>query len=146
MFDCVSKTPLFPVKKKTNYLIRFYIILYNFINCPVFIDFGLESSNTVNIIRDIYFLCVDAFCLFPISQLGKVFQCLFQTVFFYLVDKKQLLEGCQTKSSVRRVVVLSKICNNCNNSNNCMGICLGGLSIGRLRPVSVLKRWLFELV
>ena len=72
MFDCVSKTPQFPVnKKKTNYLIRLYIILYNFINCPVFIDikknFRLESSNRVNIIRDIYFLCVDAFCLFPIS-------------------------------------------------------------------------------
>ena len=141
MFDCVSKTPLFPVKKKTNYLIRFYIILYNFINCPVFIDikknFRLESSNRVNIIRDIYFLCVDAFCLFPISQLGKVFQWLFQTVFFFSFGRQKVVAG-----QVRRVFVLSKTCNNCNNSNNCMGICMGELSIGRLRPVSVL----FELV
>ena len=42
MFDCVPKRPLLPVKKKeTNYLIRFtlfYIILYNFVNCPVLID------------------------------------------------------------------------------------------------------------
>ena len=39
---------------------------------------------------------------------------------------------------IRQVVVLY--------GNNCMGICLGGLSIGRLRQVAVLQRWLFELV
>ena len=42
---CVPKTPLSSVKKKyTNYRIRFYIILYNFIyfmNYPVFIDIKL---------------------------------------------------------------------------------------------------------
>ena len=35
MFECVLKTPLLPVKKKANSLI-YYIILFNFINCPVF--------------------------------------------------------------------------------------------------------------
>ena len=44
MFDCVPTLPLLPVKKKeTSYLIRFYfyfliLIIYNFINFPVFID------------------------------------------------------------------------------------------------------------
>ena len=41
MFYCVQETPLLPGKKKETNLydfISFYIILYNFINCPVFID------------------------------------------------------------------------------------------------------------
>ena len=39
MFDYVPKTSLVPVKKKEiNYLTRFYVILYIFINFPVFID------------------------------------------------------------------------------------------------------------
>ena len=44
-----------------------------------------------------------------------------------------MVAGC-----VRQVVVLY--------SSNCMGICLGGLSIGRLRRVVVLQRWSFEQV
>ena len=39
---------------------------------------------------------------------------------------------------VRQMVVLY--------SNDFMGICLGGLSIGRLRRVVVLWRWSFEQV
>ena len=39
MFDCDPKMSLLHVmKKETNYVIWFYIILYNFINCPGFID------------------------------------------------------------------------------------------------------------
>ena len=53
MFDCVSKMPLLPVKKKRNklsyrisyvtyynilYFTWCYIILYNLITCSVFID------------------------------------------------------------------------------------------------------------
>ena len=39
MFDCVPKMPLLPLmKKEINYVVRFYKILYNFINCPIFID------------------------------------------------------------------------------------------------------------
>ena len=39
MFGCAQKAPLLPVKKKeTNYLIWFYIILYNFIASPGFLD------------------------------------------------------------------------------------------------------------
>ena len=34
MFDCVSKTPLLPVMKKK----LCYMILHDFINCPVFTD------------------------------------------------------------------------------------------------------------
>ena len=32
MFDCVSNTPLLPVKKKN------YLVLCNLGNCPVFVD------------------------------------------------------------------------------------------------------------
>ena len=35
MFDLIPKMLLFPVKKKDS---KCYIILHNFINCPVFID------------------------------------------------------------------------------------------------------------
>ena len=42
MFDCVSKIPLLPVKKRKQILLYnftlFYKISYNFIACPVFID------------------------------------------------------------------------------------------------------------
>ena len=41
MVDCVAKTSLLPVKKKEtncNDFRLFYMILYNLINCPVFID------------------------------------------------------------------------------------------------------------
>ena len=38
MFDCVPKTPLLPVKKKTNLYDFMYFTQYNFINYPVFID------------------------------------------------------------------------------------------------------------
>ena len=49
MFNGFPKTALLLVRKKeTNYLIRFYIILYNFRNCAIFIDikknFALYSS------------------------------------------------------------------------------------------------------
>ena len=46
---------------------------------------------------------------------------------------KKVVAGC-----IRQVVVL--------HSNNCMGICMGGLSIGCLRQVVILQRWLFEQV
>ena len=39
---------------------------------------------------------------------------------------------------IRQVVVLY--------SNDCMGIGLGGLSVGRFRQVAVLGRWSFEQV
>ena len=40
MFDCVSKTSLWPVNKKNklSYLILHYMILYTLIDCPIFID------------------------------------------------------------------------------------------------------------
>ena len=39
MIDCVPKMPLLLAQKKeANYLLWFYIILCNFINCSVFID------------------------------------------------------------------------------------------------------------
>ena len=39
MFDCVPKMPCCLYRKKEeNYLKSFYIILYNFLNCPVLID------------------------------------------------------------------------------------------------------------
>ena len=54
-------------------------------------------------------------------------------VFFGLGDKKKVVTG-----RVRQVVAL--------HSNNCIEICLGGLSIGHLRLVVILLRWSFEQV
>ena len=57
----------------------------------------------------------------------------FRQVLFSFGRQKKVVAG-----RVRQVVVLY--------SNDCMGICWGGLSIGRLRRVVVLWRWLFEQV
>ena len=62
-----------------------------------------------------------ALCLFPVICWVKVCSDCFKQVFFHFGDKK-VVAGC-----VRQVVVLY--------SNNCMGICLGRLSAGRLRLV-----------
>ena len=35
---CSKNTSLLSLKKKATYLIWYDIILYNFINCPVFVD------------------------------------------------------------------------------------------------------------
>ena len=55
----------------------------------------------------------------------KFFGGCYGQVFYHLGDKKKMVAG-----RVRQVVVLY--------SSNCIGICLGGLSIGRLRRVVVL--------
>ena len=57
----------------------------------------------------------------------------FRQVFFFIWETKKVVAG-----RVRQVVVLY--------SNDCMGICLGRLSTGRLRLVVILKRWSFEQV
>ena len=52
---------------------------------------------------------------------------------FFIWETKKGVTG-----RVRQVVILV--------SNDCKGICLGGLGIGRLRRVVVLQKWSFELV
>ena len=52
---------------------------------------------------------------------------------FFIWETKKVVAGC-----VRQMVILY--------SNNCMGICLGRLSIGHLRQVVVLYMWSFEQV
>ena len=42
MFDCVSKTPLLPVMKKGTNYVMIFIVLYNFISCPVLI--GIKQT------------------------------------------------------------------------------------------------------
>ena len=64
------------------------------------------------------------FFLFPVSSQGNTLSWLFKQALFHLGDKKGVA------GHVRQVVVL--------HSNDCMGICLGGLSIGRLRQVVIL--------
>ena len=92
MSDCVA------CKEKGSiilyYFTYFYIILYDFINCPAFVKF---------------------------------FSGCFRQAFKKVVARR-----------VRQVFVL--------RSNDCMGICMGGLGIGHLRQVVVLKRWSFEQV
>ena len=73
--------------------------------------------------RDVYFLCIVALCLFPISLLSFVVVVLDR--FFVIWETNKVVAG-----HFRQVVVLY--------SNNYMEICLGGLSIGCLRGVVVL--------
>ena len=69
--------------------------------------------------------------LFCISLLDKVFSGCFRRTFIW--KTKKVVTGHD-----RQVVIL--------HSNDCTGICLAGLSIGRLRQVAILQRWLFEQV
>ena len=50
---------------------------------------------------------------------------------FFIWETKKVVAG-----HVKRMIVLY--------SNGCTGICLGGLSIGRLRQVVILQRWSSE--
>ena len=50
---------------------------------------------------------------------------------FFIWETKKVVAG-----HVKQLIVL--------HSNDCMGICLGGLSIGRLRQVVILQRWSSE--
>ena len=117
-------------------MILFYIILYNYINYPDFIyikqTLHYKQQQSKYNQRDLQFLYIVALCLFLIFSLSQVLQWLLQTVVFHLGNKKV------AASRVAQVVVLY--------SNNCMGICLGGLSIGHRTQVVILKRWLFEQV
>ena len=115
-FSLCSKNASVACKEKeTN---DSYMILHNFRDYTAFIDIKQTLHyNIVNII------CIAALCLFSISSLGNVLQWLFQTGFFHLGDKNV------GTGRVRQVVVLY--------SNDCMGIGLGGLSLGRLIEVVV---------
>ena len=44
MLDCVACK-----EKETNYYKYFYMILYNFINCPAFVD--IKQTNKISIIN-----------------------------------------------------------------------------------------------
>ena len=103
--------------------------LHNFKNCPVLIDikFLIIHQRQRDNQRLFFFFCIVALYLFPTSWLGKVLQCLFQTDFLFIWKAERVVSG-----HVRQVVVLY--------CNNCMGICLGRLSIGRLRQVFVLQK------
>ena len=65
-----------------------------------------------------------ALCLFAIFCWVKFCSGCFRQVFF-IWETKKVVAG-----HVRQVVI--------KDSNDCMGICLGGLSIGHLRQVVVL--------
>ena len=91
MFDLIPKMLLFPVKKKDS---KWYIILHNFINCPVFIDIKqtlhyAKCSTRVNIIIETFIFCalLPYVCL-PYLRWIKLCSGCFRQVFFYLEDKK----------------------------------------------------------
>ena len=135
MFECVPKTPPWPLKKKEIILYDF-TYFYNFINWPVFIDTGnlciIKYQQSKYHQRYVYFLCIVALCLFPFVHYIKFSSGCFKQVLSHL-GKKKLVAG-----RIRQVVVLC--------SNDYMGNFLGKLSIGSLRQVVVLQRWLFEHV
>ena len=134
MFNHVPKMPLLSIKKKEiNYLILFYIFLYNFIWFYKFssfhrhqTNFALQSSNRVNIIIEtVIFYVLLPYVFFTFLCCVKFFSGCFRRGFFFIWETKKVVAGC-----IGWVVNLY--------SNNCVGICLDGLSIGRLRWVVVL--------
>ena len=92
----------------------------------------LQTVNKLCIIRQHGELFI-FYALLPISSLAKVFQWLFLAGFFFHLGNKKVVAG-----RVRQVIIL--------HSNNCREIGLGGLSLGRLRRMVVLQRWLYQQV
>ena len=70
---------------------------------------------------------------FPFLRWAKFCSGCFGQVFFLIWETKKVVAGC-----IRQLVILC--------SNDCMGICLCGHSIGRLRRGAILQRWSFEEV
>ena len=95
---------------------------------------ALQRSNRVIIIREafiyLFIFALLPYVCFPFLCSVKFFSSCLRQVFFIWETKRVVA------SHVRQLVVLY--------SNNCMGICLGGLSIGCLRWVVVLLRWSIE--
>ena len=85
-------------KEKRNkflyYLTYFSIILFDFVNCPAFVDIKQTLHYKVAI-EQIYqrylFFMHCSLCLFRISLLDRVFQWLLQRAIFPLGDKKKWL-------------------------------------------------------
>ena len=115
-------------KKERNYPTLFYIILHDFKNYPAFVDITLciiNQQEYINIIREMFFFL---FCIVPYvflhSFAGSSFVVVALDRIFFICKSKKVVADCN-----RQVVLLY--------SNNCMGICLGGLSIAHPTEVVV---------
>ena len=98
------------------------MILYNFTNCLVFID--TKQTSHYNVVETFIFHALMPCICFSFLRWVKFCRGCFRQVFF-IWETKKVVAG-----RVKQVVVL--------HSNDCMGICLGGLSNGRLRRVMAL--------
>ena len=92
--------------------------------CPVFIKI---KRNLNYYLRDLFLMHS-----FPFFRWIKFYSGSYRQIFFHLGDKK-VVACC-----LRQVVVLY--------SNDCMGIGLGGISIGCLRRVVIWQTWSYKLI
>ena len=82
-------------KKQINlyYFTYFYMIIYDFINCPAFVDIkqtALWISNRVNIIRETFvFYALLLVFFFAFLHWIKVCSCCFRQVFFFHLGGKK---------------------------------------------------------
>ena len=90
--------------------------------------FCLNRLCWVNIIKETFIFYALLLYVFSHFFAGPRFVVVFLDSFLHLGDKK-VVAGC-----IRLVVVL--------NSNKCMGIWLGNFSIGHVRQVVVIDKWL----
>ena len=131
ILDCVA----WKKKSKLNNFTCFYM-LYDFINCPAFVDIALTnlalwSRNRVNLIKEM-FLCIVSYVCFAFLCWIKFLVVLLDRLFFIWKTKKVVA------GHIKQVVVLY--------CNDFMGICLGRLSIGYLRQVVAALGRLTEVV
>ena len=133
MLDCVVCKKR---RSKLYYFTSFYIMLYDFMNCPAFVYINklsiIKSRQSKYNQRDVYFLCIGSYVCFAFLGWTEFVLVVLDRPFFIWKTKKVVTDR------VRQVVVL--------HSNDCTEICLGGLSIDRLRQVVVLQRRSFEQV
>ena len=88
MLDCVA------CKEKGNNscIIHFYIILYDFINCPAFVDIKLcikEQQQSKYKDRDFNFLCIFPYVCFAFLCQIKFFNCGSRQAFFFNWEPKK---------------------------------------------------------
>ena len=113
--DCVACKEK---RKKLYHFTYFHVILYDFMNCPAFVDIKQTLYHKVAIQnkynqRDVYFLCIVPYVCFAFLRWIK-FLVVALDRFFFIWETRKVVAG-----RIRQVVVL--------HSNDCLGNCLGRL-------------------
>ena len=134
--DCVACKEK---RKKLYYFTYFHVVLYDFMNCPAFVDIKQTLYHKVAIQnkynqRDVYFLCIVPYVCFAFLRWIKFLVVALDRFFSFGRQEKWMLVALDRWSSYTVTIAWE------------IAWADSALSISCLRRVVVLQRWLFEQV